>query len=96
MSTPLPAKRRKRKPPPKKRFLVEDSYSPVYKFTQFEDDGWADAEMYKPIPYDLVLLETSEGQQKSGWWAEFHWDGRHVSTSDVVVRWKRLMYDCGF
>lgn len=95
MSTPLPMKKRRRRTPAKKRFLVEDSYSPVYKFTQFEEDGWADAREYKPIPYDLVLLETSEGKLKSGWWAEFNWDGRRVIPSDTIIRWKRLMYEWG-
>jgi hypothetical protein len=95
MSTAFPVKKRRNRTPNKKRFSVEVSYSPVYKLTKFESDGWADAEMYKPIPYDLILLETSEGKLKSGWWAEFNWDGRRVEPTDIIVRWKRLMYDWG-
>jgi hypothetical protein len=54
-------------------------------------DGWVDANIYHPIPYDLVLLQT-EKKNKPGWWTGQHWEGLRLLAEDRVYYWKQEQF----
>lgn len=74
-----------------------------YKVVQFDEEGWADAEKFKPIPFDLVKVITLENKEKNAWWAvvkdklsqtqEEYWDGIRLKPTDKVIKWKRRLYE---
>lgn len=64
-----------------------------YMVTQFNKDGWAEAKSASPIPFDLVTVEVATGQKVAAWWNKFNWEGLRLKNEDIVVRWKRRMYD---
>lgn len=94
MSTIVPKKRRNRKINPAKR--VEESNTFVYKVTQFDENGWADATKYKPIPYDMIYLQTNYERVVKGWWAEFFFDGLRLKPDEIVVKWKKCASQWGW
>lgn len=94
MSTYTPIKRRNRKAKLPK--TCEESNTFVYKKSQFDENGWADAAQYKPIPYDILFLKTQSGRIVKGWWAEFFFDGLRLKKDDPVVKWKRCASQWGW
>lgn len=61
-----------------------------YKDVDFDLDGWADATKYRPVDFDLVLLQI-EGREKpiSGWAVGNTWDSVRMKDKDIVLTWKR-------
>jgi len=72
---------------------VEKVNSFRYQFTEFNKDGWASAKRHLPIAFDLVTVETSTGKRVAAWWTEFNWDGIRLKKEDVVLNWKRRLYE---
>lgn len=64
-----------------------------YLVTHFNKEGWAEAKASKPIPFDLVTVETETGKKIAAWWNEFSWEGLRLKKSDEVLRWKRRKYE---
>lgn len=52
-------------------------------------DGWVDAKIYRPFPYDLVHMKT-ETKTKSGWWTGLKWEGLRLKADDKVKYWKQV------
>jgi hypothetical protein len=52
------------------------------------EEGWADAKLYRPYPYDLVSMRT---QRKiiPGWWSGQKWEGLHLRSDDSIFFWKQ-------
>lgn len=65
----------------------------VYKFTKFDENGWANAKTALPIPYDLVTVETKSKKKITAWWNERSWKGLRLDDCDPVIRWKRKKYE---
>ena len=64
-----------------------------YLLTNFNSEGWADATRFRPIPFDLVLVETLQGKKFPAWWNQHKWEGLHLKSSDSIKRWKRRRYE---
>lgn len=75
------------------QILVEKTNSLRYLITEFDQNGWADATKFRPIPFDLVTVETHSGKKLCGWWTLVRWDGLYLKSSDSVLKWKRRRYD---
>jgi len=93
MSTILPQRRKRKTRLPRN---YEEANTFVYKHAVFNEHGWADANDYKPIPYDILYLKTSTGKVVKGWWAEFFFDGLRLKKEDVVVKWRRCASQWGW
>ena len=63
-----------------------------YLTTVFDKNGWADAQTAHPIPFDLVVVETTQGKTCPAWWNEKVWAGFRLREKDSVIRWKRRKY----
>jgi hypothetical protein len=50
-------------------------------------DGWADAKINLPFPYDLVLMKM-ERKTIAGWWNGYRWEGLRMINDDKVLYWK--------
>jgi hypothetical protein len=74
---------KRRKEPP---FQVGDGYL-TYKHIQSDEDGWVDAKVYRPIPYDLVKVKT-QGKHKYCWWNGHFWEGFRLQAQDLIFSWK--------
>jgi hypothetical protein len=59
-----------------------------YRDIKKDIDGWIDAQIFRPIPYDLVLLKP-EGKVKPGWWTGVQWDGYRLTSDEKVFYWKQ-------
>jgi len=94
MSTIAPPKRRNRKPRHPK--TTEESNTFVYKLAQFDENGWADASKFKPIPYDILYLKTDRNRIIKGWWAEFFFDGYRLKEDEKVLKWKKCASQWGW
>lgn len=57
-----------------------------------DSEGWADASLYHPIPYDLVFMQT-EKKSKPGWWTGQHWEGSRLVIEDKIFYWKLMPND---
>lgn len=75
------------------KLIGEKVNSFVYKSTIFDKNGWADAKKFRPIPFDLVVLKTSEGSEFSGWWNKFQWEGLRLRQKHKITHWKRRIYE---
>lgn len=64
-----------------------------YIVTLFDKDGWADAITHKPIPFDLVTVQTNTGKKVAGWWNKFKWEGIRLRPIDQILIWKRRTYE---
>lgn len=51
------------------------------------EDGWVDAAVYRPVPYDMVHLKTQD-KEKPGWWNGVRWEGLRVTHRDKINFWK--------
>lgn len=54
----------------------------------YDEDGWALASKYLPLPYDLMWLQLKDGTIKSGWVEGKVWEGVRLKPSDKVVKWR--------
>jgi len=54
----------------------------------FDKEGWADAEKYKPIEYDLVELKDKQGKKQNGWWTGYHWD-YGIKKINTITHWRQ-------
>lgn len=50
-------------------------------------DGWADATLYRPLAFELVVVQT-ETKKKRLWWDGNKWDGLRIAPEDKVLYWK--------
>jgi hypothetical protein len=50
--------------------------------------AWQDPQSYKPLPFDLVQIDTGEKEVR-GWWTGNRWMGLRLREKDKVVSWKR-------
>jgi hypothetical protein len=92
MSKSLPKKKK-----PLKREFYEVDHHLNYKYVKFDDNGWAPNSNYKPLPYDLVLIEVYDVVLKKkrafrAWWTANEWWGCRLRKKHVVLKWKRLLY----
>ncbi len=63
--------------------------------TLYAKTQWKDASKYKPIPYDLLMLETEDGKVCPGWWTGTSWDGRRLNLEKKVVAFKNIYNTAG-
>lgn len=64
-----------------------------YLVTLFDKDGWANAITHKPIPFDLVTVQTNTGKKVAAWWDKFKWQGLRLRQIDEILSWKRRIYE---
>lgn len=64
----------------------------TYKHVEYKD-GWADAKLYLPCDFDLILMKLSDGSTKAGWSTGTNWDGLNMLPTDKVLYWKRKESD---
>lgn len=60
------------------------------KYTQLPGGlaGWQDPNKFRPLPFDLVELET-HSKKISGWWTGNNWMGLRLREEDNVISWKK-------
>ena len=56
----------------------------------FDDLGWANAFIHKPIPFDLVKVLTKKGKRKCAWWGLSQWNGLKITKHDIIVKWRPI------
>lgn len=61
------------------------SYSQV----KYDDFGWAEAEVYLPLDYDLVEVKNEENKVNSAWVIGIEWDGYRLKNNTKVTHWRR-------
>ena len=59
---------------------------------EFDVNGWAKAELYKPEEYELVLVENSTGRRQHAWWTGCIWDFGGKRIDSDVIAWKHSEY----
>lgn len=55
-----------------------------------DKDGWTNANLYKPDPFDLVYLMDDKGKCQTGWWTGTIWDYYQKKINNVYL-WKRAV-----
>lgn len=65
--------------------VTKDGFT--YKDIKIGRDGWVNPKMYRPEPYDLVLMRL-ESKTIAGWWNGCRWEGLRLKESDQVLQWK--------
>lgn len=90
--SPSPFKPKKVRPPSRR----EKHNSHGYQVARFDEYGWADADKYKPIPYDMLHLKTDRNRVVKGWWAEFYYDGYRLRDDEKVLKWKKCYSQWGW
>jgi len=58
----------------------------------FDSEGWANAQVYLPEPYELVYLKIGR-RHKMGWWDGKRWDGYRIKYKDKILYWKKFPDD---
>jgi hypothetical protein len=67
----------------------KDSSGKHFTYTQVTFiEGWADANQFKPLKYDLVNIKF-QNKTVNGWWDGLHWVGLKVNSDDVALKWKK-------
>lgn len=64
-----------------------------YTLSRFNEEGWADANKYLPIPFDLVTVWTDTDKKIAAWWDENIWTGFRLTQKDRVLFWQRRKYE---
>jgi hypothetical protein len=66
-------------------------YDPTFSYVHVKTDidGWADASVYLPADYDLVILKVEGKNPYFGWFSGTTWDGLKHKEGDKVISWKR-------
>lgn len=54
-----------------------------------DKDGWVDAKLYLPEPFDLCWLKIAPEKLDFGWHTGTSWDGLRVKNTDNIISWKR-------
>lgn len=52
-------------------------------------DGWVEAAIYRPIPYDLVSMKM-KNKTCPGWWTGMRWEGLRMRKGDEILYWKEV------
>ena len=70
----------------------------AYSDVEFNCDGWVDPSMYLPYPFDLCDLlifrvESDKEKINVAWHTGNEWDGKDILPSDIILGWKRRVYD---
>lgn len=62
----------------------------VIKYTDLPGSfpSWQDPCTYRPMPFDLVEIQTPRGI-KSGWWTGNKWMGVRLRKEDTIISWKK-------
>lgn len=60
---------------------------------QFKDiikdaNGWIDAKIYYPFPYDLVSADIGAKKTLTAWWTGSQWDGLRLKIDHKIHYWK--------
>lgn len=53
-----------------------------------DEDGFVDAQIYKPKLYDLCLVKPFAGIVRHAWWTGRFWDGLKKFAEQEVAKWK--------
>jgi hypothetical protein len=63
----------------------------VYKYSDIpKKNGWADAEVFLPIPFDLMhVKEKSRPKELPAWWNGQNWVIPRLRCEYTVTQWKR-------
>jgi len=51
-------------------------------------EDWNDSSFTRPMPFDLVVVKTAQGE-KRGWWTGNYWSGLRLNKKDKVTSWKK-------
>lgn len=51
--------------------------------------AWQKASDFKPVPYDLVEVETLRGRVRA-WWTGNAWMGLRLKKEDTIKTWKKV------
>lgn len=86
---------RQAKPKIKAFTIREVDLTPLsYEEVKFDKEGWADASIYAPQRFDVVLLsvKTKEGKelQCNGWYKGGDWYSRKLGDKLKVLKWKMI------
>lgn len=59
-------------------------------FLEKLENGWFDAQKYRPLQYELVLIKTdiNTKRRKTGWWDGLRWEGFRLQKEESVLYWK--------
>ncbi len=71
------------KPPPYQ--VGKDQFYPTH--VKKDIEGWVDAKIYRPCPYDLLWLKTKD-KTKPGWWNGTQWESLRLGEEFQVLYWK--------
>lgn len=58
----------------------------------FDCNGWANAESYKPLDFELVQVEDEFNKRQMGWWNGHEWDFGMKRIKGLVMAW-RVFFD---
>lgn len=67
-----------------------------YSYVPVDEHGWVEAEKYKPVDFDLIMLRLKNGIEIPGWYAHGRWDGYNVTENMKIVKWKRCPHQMEF
>ena len=88
------------KKPPKEKIKMGNEVGKH--FITYEDvkkdqdiDGWVIESKWRPIAFDLVTLK-GEGFAYPGWWDGSQWIARKMRPGQIILYWKREIYNQGF
>lgn len=65
--------------------IGEDDFAMLH--IKKDPDGWVDEKIYHPLPYDMVLMKTTD-KKIPGWWTGQKWEGVRLEDEDKVLWWK--------
>lgn len=75
----------------KKKFVKKTRVLQRYVKPVFDKDGWANANEYKPFPFDLVMMKDKRGKTQHGWWTGTIWDYANKKIGEIHS-WKCSEY----
>lgn len=78
----------KKFPPPYE--VGKDGFT--YKDLPKDKEGWVDTHIYRPMPYDLVEIQTQK-KIKHGWWDGQKWIGHRLREHDELLYWKQTPWE---
>ena len=76
---------------------LDDGKKSRYKYSDvsFDTDGFADADKFHPLKFDLVEGKYVLSSKKANcWWTGKEWLGLRLPPKTKIEKWKRLPYDC--
>lgn len=77
----------KKKPP---YTVGKDGFN--YSNVKFDPGGWAEEKRFRPFPYDLVKIKTTD-HFRTGWWNGNNWDGLRLKPDEKVLYWKQVRHE---